>query len=171
MQSEIQKRVSTIRGKKQTIEHINKQKKSYQSRQEQKCKFCDLKTKNAGFLKNHELKYCINNINRQNNILKCSFCEFTTTYKIRLENHASICSKNVSNDNKLLICPHCNKTPTTLTSIKRFHFDNCRKNPESRLYEEDTREKSKTCEYCNKKVNNSNYVRWHGKNCKKIFFN
>lgn len=59
------------------------------------------------------------------------------------------------------ICPHCDKIGD-ISLLKRWHFDNCKKNPNNINII-----KTLTCPHCNKIGCSAAMKRWHFDNCKK----
>lgn len=86
--------------------------------------------------------------------------------------HSEESKKKISEANKgrvfeKIICPFCNKVGAE-PAMKRYHFDNCKENPDkskAKEYKKPEYKKIK-CPHCNKEGIISNMKRYHLDNCK-----
>jgi hypothetical protein len=134
--------IAAVKGKKQTIEHIQKRVNS------------SLATR----AKNKELgvSYSLSDSTKDklSKALKGRNYKMTETHKNNL-----VCHKN--NTTKIE-CPHCQKVGQ-LTNMKRWHLDNCKSNPNRK----ERIEKTVICAVCGLITKQSpNFYRYHNNNCK-----
>lgn len=66
-----------------------------------------------------------------------------------------------------VICPHCDKEGAG-PNMKRYHFDNCKENPDKTNKKEYKKSiyKKVVCPHCNKEGSTANMKRYHFDNCK-----
>jgi hypothetical protein len=134
--------IAAVSGKKQSIEHIQKRVNS------------SLATR----ARNKELgvSYVLSDSTKDkiSKALKGRTYEITETHK-----HNLVYNKNNSTT---IECPHCNKVGQ-LTNMKRWHFDNCKNNPNK----VEKIQKTVTCSACGLISKQSpNFYRYHNGNCK-----
>ncbi len=94
----------------------------------------------------------------------CKYCCRNGKEQQMIQWHGEKCALNTSNpENKIghfsinyLECPFCSTKKSMFESLPN-HMNSCKFNPNK---------KKTTCIYCNKTVDNGNYARFHGINCK-----